>query len=144
MTAHGGHAKLVVMEYAEVFRAETLRRWALSARDNLGLALLGPARARPLRRGWRGWLMVAATVAGAAFLVPAVLQLLFGSWTVNNEGGGLFIAALLGVVLLALRFPLWAWRASLVLAILTRLLEYESPKAATLQFVLLLAVLALA
>jgi len=143
MTAHGGHAKLVVMEYAEMFRAETLRRWALSARDNLGLALLGPARARPLQRGWRGWMMVAATVAGAALLVPAVLQLIFGSWTVSNEGGALFIAALFGVVLLALRFPLWAWRASLVLAILTRLLEYESPKAATLQFVLLLAVLAL-
>jgi signal transduction histidine kinase len=83
--------------------------------------------------------MIAATLTGAALLIPAVLQLIFGSWSIEGEGGAIFIAALFGLAFLAVRLPLWAWRISLVLAIFTRALT-EVPKTAAFQFILLLAV----
>jgi signal transduction histidine kinase len=143
MTEPSRHAKLVSVETADLLQADTLRRWGLSARENLGTALFGPARPRPLPQGWRAGFMVAETLAGAALLVPAAMELIFGSWTANAEAGTLFLAAFLGLVLLAVRFPMWAWRGSLVVAILTRL-QFESPKAGTLQFVVLIAVFGLA
>jgi signal transduction histidine kinase len=128
------------METADLLDTDILRRWILSARHHLGLALLGPAPSRPLPRGWRGWLIIAETVVGAALIIPAVLLLIFGSW--DDGHGGAMAVAILGLLLLALRFPLWAWRASLVLAVATGFVE-ASTKAAVFQFVVLIAIYAL-
>lgn len=141
MTARARRGKLVHVENADLLQPDDLRRWALSARHHLAVALFGPAPARPLPRGWRGWLMTAETIVGAALLVPAVLQLLFDS---SNVGaGGLMALAVLGLVLLGLRFPLWAWRASLVLVLATGFIG-ESSKAIIFEFVFLIALYGLA
>lgn len=141
MTARGGRAKLVPVENAHLLEIDDLRRWALSARHHLALALLGPAPSRPLPRGWRGWLMICETIVGAALVAPAVLQLIFGSWAMGP--GGTIAVAVLGLVLLALRFPLWAWRTSLVLALAAGFSD-ESPKATIFEFAFLIAIYGLA
>ena len=129
------------METVDLLGTDTLRRLLQSARHHLGMALLGPAPTRPLPRSWRGWLMIAETILGAALLVPAVLRLIFGSW--NDGGGGVIAVAIFGLLLLALRFPLWAWRASLVLAFASAFVD-QSPKATVFQFALLIAIYGLA
>jgi len=125
------------METADLFDTDHLRRWAMSARSHLGRALFGPAPARPVPPGWRGGLMIALTFIGAALVVPAALQLIFRSW--NGGAGGAVTIAILGLVALGLRFPLWAWRASLVLALAGTFVD-ESPRTGVFQFVFLIAV----
>ena len=138
MTARNAHAKLVSMENAQLLQTDSLRRLALSAREHLGPVLFGPARPRPRPPGWRGWLMTASALGGVALILPAIAHLAFDSWPLD-WGQEKFVAAFFGLALLAVRYPLWTWRASLVATVLTRVLV-ENPRAATFEFLLTLGI----
>jgi signal transduction histidine kinase len=118
-------------------RSDAAARLPVSARDGLALALVGPALPRPATSGWRER---ALTIVASLGVVIVVVSALTVPGADNEKPLGI---GFLGLLLLAPRFRLAAWRIGILAALATNLINLN-PKIAAVEFAVLLLLFCLA
>jgi signal transduction histidine kinase len=141
MTPFRRHGNLVWMHFAETLRSEPVARFVESARDGLALTFVGRGEpGSPVGR-WRERLMTAAAIVGAVLIGVSLLAVAVRRGPGGR--GGELAAVFAGLVLLAPRFPLTAWRLGLFISLGVGVLG-EGSRAVTLEFVVLVALFCVA
>jgi signal transduction histidine kinase len=136
MTHFRGRDNLLSMHIAETLRSEPVARFAESARDGLALTFVGRGEPGPRRGRRREQLISTAAVLGAALIGLALLTVALRR---GDEGRGNELAAVyLGLLLVAARFRLTAWRLGLFISLAAGVVG-ENERAVTIEFVVLVA-----
>jgi signal transduction histidine kinase len=127
--------KLLCVSIAATLLSEPVAQFVERARDGLALTLVGRGRPRPPAARRRELLVTGASVLGALLGTAAVTVLV-----VNGTAGrgDAHAAVFVGLLLLAPRFRLAAWRLGLLAALVLSFHD-PSPKATTVEFVILIA-----
>jgi len=136
MTHFRERDNLLSMHIAETLRSEPVARFAESARDGLALTFVGRGEPGPRIGRRREQLITIAAVLGAALIGLALLTVALRR---GDEGRGNELAAVyLGLLLVAARFRLTAWRLGLFISLAAGVVG-ENERAVTIEFVVLVA-----
>ena len=141
MTPFRRHGNLLLMNIAATLRSEPVTRFVESARDGLALTFVG--RGEPGPRVGRRWeqLMTTAAIVGTILISLSLLAVAVRG---NGSGRGDELAAVFaGLLLLAPRFRLTAWRLGLFISLAVGIAG-EHAKAATLEMVVLVVLFCVA
>jgi signal transduction histidine kinase len=140
MTPFGRHGNLLSMNIAETLRAEPVARFVESARDGLALTFVGRGEPGPPVGRRREQLMTTAAIVGTVLISLSLLAVAVR----RGSGRGDELAAVFaGLLLLAARFRLTAWRLGLFISLWVGVVG-ENSRAVTLALVVLVALFCVA
>jgi signal transduction histidine kinase len=140
MTSFRRHGNLLFMNIAETLRSEPAARFVESARDGLALTFVGRGEPGPPVSRRREQLMTTAAIVGAVMISVSLLAVAVR----GPSGRGDELAAVFaGLLLLAPRFRLTAWRLGLFISLGVGVVG-ESSRAVTLELVVLVALFCVA
>ncbi|HET6871232.1 MAG TPA: histidine kinase [Solirubrobacteraceae bacterium] len=136
MTPVRSHDNLLFMNIAATLRSEPVRQFLESARDGLALTFVGRGEPRPPLGRRREQLITIVAILGAALIGLALLTVALRR---GGEGRGNELAAVyLGLLLVAARFRLTAWRLGLFISLAVGVVG-QNERAVTAEFVVLVA-----
>ncbi len=136
MTHYLARDNLLSMNIAATLRSEPVRQFMESARDGLALTLVGRGEPRPPLGRRREQLITTAAILGAGLIGFALLAVALRR---GEEGRGNELAAVyLGLLLVAARLRLTAWRLALLITLAAGVVG-ENERAVTTEFVVLVA-----
>ena len=137
----GRHGNLLCMNIAETLRSEPVARFVESARTGLALTFVGRGEPGPPVGRRREQLITAAAIVGAVLISLSLLAVAVRG---NGSGRGDELAAVfVGLLLLAPRFRLTAWRLGLFISLGVGVVG-ESSRAVTLELLVLVALFCVA
>jgi signal transduction histidine kinase len=128
------------MNIAATLRSEEVARFVQSARDGLALTFIGRGEPGPPAGRRKEQLMKIASIVGALLICVSLVALALRGETGKGDER---VAVFAGLLLLALRFRLTAWRLGLVISLVAGVAG-ESSKAATIEVVVLVVLFCLA
>ncbi len=143
MTPFRRHGNLLLMNIAATLRSEPVTRFVESARDGLALTFVGRGKPGPPAGRRRQQLMTTVALLGAALIGVSLLAVVVRRGSGSSGRGYELAAVFAGLLLVASRFRLTAWRLGLFISLAVGVAG-ENAKAATLEIVVLVALFCVA
>jgi len=131
------------MNIAATLRSEPVARFAQSARDGLALTFVGRGEPGPAVGRRRQQAMTTAAIVGVLLIGVSLLTVALRRGAGSSGRGYELAAVYTGLLLLAARFPLTAWRVGLFVSLAVGVAG-DSAKVVTLEMVVLVALFCLA